>query len=107
MQPTKRFLICAAIVLASLFAHRPAARADDTTDYVNQIYQDQSALNDYLDQVQQTQDYINQIYQDQSALNDYLDQMQQTQDYINQIYQDQQARADYLNSILQNTPAAP
>jgi hypothetical protein len=50
----------------------PPAQADDTQAYINQIYQDQKQLTDYLNSIQQTQDYINQIYQDQKDLNDYL-----------------------------------
>jgi hypothetical protein len=102
MKTTLRFLICTAIVLATLSVYRPLARADDATDYVNQIYQDQSERDEYLEQVQQTQDYVDQIYQDQAAQDDYLGQLQQTQDYVDQIYQDQQQLDDYLNSIWQN-----
>jgi len=102
MRTTLRSLIYAAIVLAILGVCRPLARADETTDYINQIYQDQAAQNSYMEQLQQTQDYINQIYQDQAAQNSYMDQLQQTQDYINQIYQDQKQTDDYLNSIWQN-----
>jgi hypothetical protein len=69
----------------SVHVGRPLARADETTDYINQIYADQAAQNSYMEQLQQTQDYINQIYQDQAAQNDYMQQLQQTQDYINQI----------------------
>jgi hypothetical protein len=87
VKATIRSLICAAIVLTALCVFSPAARADDTSDYLNQIYQDQQQLTDYLDSIQQTQDYINQIYEDQQQLNDYLDSIQQTQDYINQINQ--------------------
>jgi hypothetical protein len=79
MRTTARFLMCAAIVLAILCVSRPLARADETTDYVNQIYQDQAALNSYLDQVQQTQDYVNQIYQDQQQLDHYLNSIWQNQ----------------------------
>jgi hypothetical protein len=85
MRTTLRSLIYAGIVLAILGVCRPLARADETTDYINQIYQDQAAQNSYMEQLQQTQDYINQIYQDQAAQNSYMEQLQQTQDYINQI----------------------
>jgi hypothetical protein len=85
MRTALRFLIYGAVVLAILGVGRPLARADETTDYINQIYQDQAAQNSYMEQLQQTQDYINQIYQDQAAQNDYMQQLQQTQDYINQI----------------------
>ena len=54
----------------------PRIRDSKTTDYINQIYQDQVAQNSYMDQLQQTQDYINQIYQDQAAQNSYMDQLQ-------------------------------
>jgi hypothetical protein len=53
--------------------------------------------------VQDTLDYVNQIYQDQAALDNYLQQLQQTQSYVDQIYQDQQQLNDYLNSIWQNS----
>jgi hypothetical protein len=99
MRRTLLSLTCAAVVLSALWAWSPVARADDTTDYINQIYQDQQSLNDYLDSIQQTQDYVDQIYQDQQALDDYLNSIQQTQDYVNQINQDQQPLQDYLNSI--------
>jgi hypothetical protein len=102
MTTTRRFLISAATALAILGVCRPLARADDTTDYINQIYQDQAAQNSYMEQLQQDQDYINQIYQDQAALNSYMDQLQQTQDYINQIGRDQQQLDDYLKSIAPN-----
>ncbi len=45
---------------------------------------------------------MNQIYQDQRQLDDYLNSLQETQNYVNQIYQDQQQLNDYLNSIRQN-----
>jgi Tfp pilus assembly protein PilP len=79
MRTTARFLMCAAIVLAILCVSRPLARADETTDYVNQIYQDQAALNSYLNQLQETQNYVNQIYQDQKQLDDYLKSISQNQ----------------------------
>jgi hypothetical protein len=70
-----------------------------TLDYVNQIYADQKALDDYFKSIQETLDYVNQIYQNLQQLYDYLNSIQQTLDYVNQIYQDQQALNDYLNSI--------
>jgi hypothetical protein len=79
MRTIRRFLICAAIVLATLCIYRPVARADETTDYINQIYQDQAELNSYLDQLEQTQNYVNQIYQDQQQLDDYLNSIWQNQ----------------------------
>jgi Tfp pilus assembly protein PilP len=85
MKATIRSLICAAVVLTTLGANTPVARADDTTDYINQIYADQAAADAYQAQLQQTQDYINQIYADQAARDAYQAQLQQTQDYINQI----------------------
>jgi hypothetical protein len=79
MRTTLRSLIYAAIVLAILGICRPLARADETTDYINQIYQDQAAQNSYMEQLQQDQDYINQIYQDQKQLDDYLNSIWQNQ----------------------------
>jgi hypothetical protein len=76
MKTTLRSVICAALVLTVLLVAKPLARADETTDYINQIYQDQSALDSYLNQLQQTQDYVNQIYQDQQKLDDYLRSIQ-------------------------------
>jgi hypothetical protein len=79
MRTTLRSLIYGAIVLAILGVCRPQARADETTDYINQIYLDQAAQNSYMDQLQQTQDYINQIYQDQKQTDDYLNSIWQNQ----------------------------
>jgi septal ring factor EnvC (AmiA/AmiB activator) len=88
--------MCAAIVLSALCVWGPAARADDTTDYVNQILQDQQQMNDYLTSIQQTQDYITQT-------NDYVNQInesvQQTNDYINQINENVQQTQDYITQI--------
>jgi predicted PurR-regulated permease PerM len=65
MRTTIRSMICAAIVLSSLCVYSPVARADDTSDYLNQINQDQQQLNDYLNSIQETQQYVDQINQDQ------------------------------------------
>src|SRR5262245_66658177 len=102
MRPTIRSLIVAATFVAMCCARVPAARADDTTDYIDQLYQDQQAQDDYLQSVQDTNSYIDQIYQDQQALDDYWQSLQGTQDYIDQIYQQQQDLNDYLNSIWQS-----
>ena len=79
MRNTLRSLIYGAVVLAIFGVCPPLARADETTDYINQIYQDQAAQNSYMEQLQQTQDYINQIYEDQKQLNDYLNSISQNQ----------------------------
>jgi hypothetical protein len=92
MRTTFRSLICAAIVLSTLWTCAPAARADETTDYINQIYQDQQNLNDYLNSIQETQDYINNINSS----------VQETQNYINSINASVQQTQDYIDSISQN-----
>jgi outer membrane murein-binding lipoprotein Lpp len=71
MKATIRSLICAAAVLSALVAAGPIARADETSDYINQIYQDQQDNANYMNQLQQTQDYVDQIYKDQQARDDY------------------------------------
>jgi hypothetical protein len=78
MKRTIRLLMCAAIVLATLAVPRSPVRADDTEDYINQIYQQQQDLDTYLQQMQDTQDYINQIYQDQQQRDDYLNSIWQS-----------------------------
>jgi hypothetical protein len=55
---------------------------DNPADYVNEINQ-----------------YVDQIYQDQQQLDDYLNSITETNRYVDQIYQDQQQLDDYLNSI--------
>jgi septal ring factor EnvC (AmiA/AmiB activator) len=84
-----RSLLFAAAVLAVLVARAPAIRADDTDDYINQIYQNQKS----------TDDYLNQIYQDQQNFDNYMKSLDETQQYIDQIYKDQQDLNDYLNNI--------
>jgi len=75
MRATIRSLIFAAIVLSALCVYGPVARADETSDYLAQIAQDQQQLTSYLDSMAQDQSYVNQINQD----------VVQTQDYINQV----------------------
>jgi hypothetical protein len=53
------------------------ARADDTDDYINQIYQDQQQTADYLKSIDDTNQYVDQIYKDQQAQTDYLNQIMQ------------------------------
>jgi hypothetical protein len=57
-----RWLLIAAMVLCSFSASNPALRADETDDYINQIYQDQK----------ETDDYLNGLARDQEQLNDNL-----------------------------------
>ncbi|OAI40318.1 hypothetical protein AYO40_04925 [Planctomycetaceae bacterium SCGC AG-212-D15] len=78
MKTMIRSLICAAVVLATLCAYQPVARADETTDYINQIYQDQAQTTAYLDSMQQDQNYINQINQDVAQTLDYINQVNGT-----------------------------
>ena len=78
MRTTLRSLICGAIVLAIFGVSRPLARGDETTD-INQIYQDQAAQNNYMEQLQQAEDYINQIYQDQKQIDNYFNSIWQNQ----------------------------
>jgi hypothetical protein len=106
-----------AAVLVLLFALRPVVWADETDDYVNQIYQDQQNQDDYVNQIyqdqknqddymqslQDDQNYIDQIYKDQQDQDDYMQSLQDDQNYIDQIYKDQQDQNDYLNSIWQST----
>ena len=47
MKPTIRSLICAAKVLSAFCAAIPAIRADDATDYANQLYQAQKERDDW------------------------------------------------------------
>jgi hypothetical protein len=49
MRNTLRSLIYGAVVLAIFGVCPPLARADETTDYINQIYQDQAAQNSYME----------------------------------------------------------
>jgi cell division septum initiation protein DivIVA len=74
MKTTILRIISALLVLSVLWAIVPSVRADD--DYVTEVNQ-----------------YVNQIYQDQQNLNDYL---QSIQDGIDQVVQQ---RDEILNSI--------
>jgi hypothetical protein len=85
MKTTMRTLLYTSAALLVILARVPAARADDTQDYINQIYQEQQQYNDYMQSLTDTQNYINQIYQDQQQQNDYMQSLNETQQYINQI----------------------
>ena len=65
MKPTIRSLICAATVLSAFCAPIPAVRADDATDYANQLYQAQKEREDWQNQREQAQkereDWQNQL----------------------------------------------
>ena len=57
MKRTVLTSLCIVIVLSALCTGVPAARADETEDYVDQIYRDQQQLDEYLGKVDETQRY--------------------------------------------------
>ncbi|HLW65842.1 MAG TPA: hypothetical protein VKS79_11020 [Gemmataceae bacterium] len=57
----RRTLLCAALLTGFTFALPSASRADETDDYINQIYQDQKDLDDYFKSIDDTNRYIEEI----------------------------------------------
>ena len=77
MKRTVLTSLCIVIVLSALCTGVPAARADETEDYVDQIYRDQQQLDEYLGKVDETQRYVDQIYQDQRERDEYQENIWQ------------------------------
>jgi flagella basal body P-ring formation protein FlgA len=77
MKRTLLTVLCIVAVLSALCTHIPAVRADETQDYVDQIYQDQAQLDQYLGSIDETQQYVDQIYQDQQDRDEYLTSVSQ------------------------------
>ena len=86
---------------------------DVTSTYVNQIFEDQRQLDDYLDAAQETQNHLNEIWERQRQFDewqaqlaenqrwydDYMARLEEAQRSMDAIYERQRQQDEYWNSL--------
>jgi septal ring factor EnvC (AmiA/AmiB activator) len=105
MKPTTRALICAATMLSVFCAAILAARADDATDYANQLYQAQKEREEWQQQREQAEkereDWQSQREQAQKDRDQFYQARKEREDWQNALYQAQKEREDYQKGIME------